>query len=68
MKDLCDSQQPHELPGRSPHESQRRVLEEALKLYLHNVVPAQHLARTEVMKAFEQSVAGNRDLLKRLAK
>jgi len=49
-------------------QSQRRVLEEALKLYLHNVVPAQHRARTEVMKAFEQSVAGNRDLLKRLAK
>ena len=49
-------------------QSQRHVLEEALKFYLKNVIPAQHRARTEVMKAFEQSVAGNRDLLKRLAK
>jgi hypothetical protein len=49
-------------------QSQRHVLEEALKFYLHNVVPAQHLARTEVMKAFEQSAAVNRDLLTRLAK
>ena len=49
-------------------QSQRHVLEEALKFYLHNVVPAQHLARTEVMKAFEQSVAGNRGLLERLSK
>ncbi len=44
------------------------VHSKALKFYLHNVVPAKYLARTEVMKAFEQSVAGNRDLLKRLAK
>jgi hypothetical protein len=49
-------------------QSQRHVLEEALKFYLHNVVPAQHLARTEVMKAFEQSAALNCDLLTRLAK
>ena len=49
-------------------QSQRHVLEEALKFYLHNVVPAQHLARTEVMKAFEQSAAVNRDLLERLAR
>jgi hypothetical protein len=49
-------------------QSQRHVLEEALKFYLRNVAPAQHLARTKVMKAFEQSVAGNRDLLDRLAK
>jgi len=49
-------------------QSQRHVLEEALKFYLKNVVPSQHLARTEVMKAFEQSVAKNRDLLERLAK
>ncbi len=48
--------------------SQRHILEEALKFYLHNVAPAQHTARAEVMKAFERSVAGNRDLLKRLAK
>jgi hypothetical protein len=44
------------------------VLEQALAFYLHNVVPAQHLARSEVMKAFEQSAAVNRDLLTRLAK
>ncbi|MFZ0317742.1 MAG: hypothetical protein WAL56_01345 [Candidatus Sulfotelmatobacter sp.] len=43
-------------------------MEEALKFYLHNVVPAQHLARVEVMKAFEQSAETNRDLLERLAK
>jgi len=49
-------------------QSQRHVLEEALNFYLKNVAPAQHLARTEVMRAFEQSVAGNRDLLERLAK
>ena len=49
-------------------QSQRHVLEEALKFYLHNVAPAQHLARTEVIKTFEQSVASNRDLLTRLAK
>jgi hypothetical protein len=30
-------------------QSQRYVLEEALKFYLKNVAPAQHLARTEVM-------------------
>jgi hypothetical protein len=49
-------------------QSQRYVLEEALKFYLKNVVPSQHLVRREVMDAFEQSVAGNRDLLERLAK
>jgi hypothetical protein len=49
-------------------QSQRHVLEEALKFYLKNVAPAQHLARTEVMKAFQQSVARNHDLLTRLAK
>ena len=49
-------------------QSQRRVLEEALKFYLRNVVPSQHLVRPEVMDAFEQSVAKNRDLLERLAK
>jgi hypothetical protein len=49
-------------------QSQRRVLEEALKFYLKNVVPAQHLARAEVMKAFEQSVTGNHDLLELLSK
>jgi len=49
-------------------QSQRHVLEEALKFYLKNVIPSQHLVRREVMNAFEQSVAGNRDLLERLAK
>ena len=49
-------------------QSQRYVLEQALAHYLHNVVPSQHLVRPEVMDAFEQSVARNRDLLHRLAK
>ncbi|MFZ0309214.1 MAG: hypothetical protein WAL89_13665 [Candidatus Sulfotelmatobacter sp.] len=49
-------------------QSQRHVLEEALKFYLKNVVPSQHLVRPGVMNAFEQSVAVNRDLLERLAK
>jgi hypothetical protein len=49
-------------------QSQRHVLEEALKFYLKNVVPSQHLVRPEVMNAFDQSVAANRDLLDRLAK
>jgi hypothetical protein len=49
-------------------QSQRHILEEALKFYLKNVVPSQHLVRREVMDAFEQSVADNRDLLERLAK
>ena len=47
---------------------QRYVLEQALAHYLHNVVPSQHLVRPQVMDAFEQSVAHNRDLLERLAK
>jgi hypothetical protein len=49
-------------------QSQRHVLEEALKFYLKNVVPSQHLVRPEVMNDFEKSVASNRDLLERLAK
>jgi hypothetical protein len=49
-------------------QSQRHVLEEALKFYLKNVIPSQHLVRREVMDAFEQSVGANRDLLERLAK
>jgi hypothetical protein len=49
-------------------QSQRYVLEQALAFYLRNVVPSQHLVRSEVMTAFDQSVAANRDLLKRLAK
>jgi hypothetical protein len=49
-------------------QTKRHVLEQALKFYLRNVVPSQHLVRTEVMDAFEQSVTRNRDLLERLAK
>ena len=49
-------------------QTKRYVLEQALEFYLHNVVPSQHLVRPQVMDAFEQSVAQNRDLLERLAK
>ena len=49
-------------------QTKRHVLEQALAFYLHNVVPSQHLVRSEVMDAFEQSVARNKDLLQRLAK
>jgi hypothetical protein len=49
-------------------QTKRHVLEQALRFYLDNVVPSQHLVRPEVMDAFEQSVARNRDLLQRLAK
>ena len=49
-------------------QSQRYVLEQALVHYLRDVVPSQQLVRPEVMDAFEQSVARNRDLLERLAK
>jgi len=49
-------------------QTKRHVLERALEFYLRNVVPSQHLVRPEVMDAFEQSVARNRDLLQRLAK
>ena len=44
------------------------MLEQALKFYLRNVVPSQHLVRPAVMDAFQESVARNRDLLERLAK
>jgi hypothetical protein len=49
-------------------QTKRHVLEQALQFYLRNVVPSQHVVRREVMDAFEQSVAQNRDLLQRLAK
>jgi hypothetical protein len=49
-------------------QSQRHVLEQALTFYLRNVVPSQQVVRPEVMDAFDQSVAVNRDLLERLAK
>lgn len=48
--------------------SQRYVLEQALRHYLENVVPSQHLVRPQVMDAFDQSVSRNRELLSRLAK
>jgi BMFP domain-containing protein YqiC len=49
-------------------QTKRYVLEQALRFYLHNVVPSRHLVRREVMDAFEQSVTRNRELLARLAK
>ena len=49
-------------------QTKRHVLEQAIAFYLRNVVPSQHLVRPEVMDAFEQSVARNRDLLQRLAR
>ena len=49
-------------------QSKRHVLEQALAFYLRNVVPSQHLVRAEVMDAFQESIARNRDLLERLAK
>jgi hypothetical protein len=49
-------------------QTKRYVLEEALRFYLHNVVPSQHLVRSDVMEAFDQSVSRNRELLQRLAK
>jgi hypothetical protein len=49
-------------------QTKRHVLEQALRFYLRNVVPSQHLVRPEVMDAFEQSIAKNGELLERLAK
>ena len=49
-------------------QTKRHVLEQALKFYLHNVVPSQHPVRSEVMDEFEHFVTRNRDLLDRLAK
>ena len=49
-------------------QTKRHVLEQALRFYLQNVVPSQHLVRPQVMDAFEKSVARNRDLLQRLAR
>jgi hypothetical protein len=49
-------------------QTKRHVLEQALRFYLNNVVPSQHLVRREVMDAFDESVARNRDILQRLAK
>jgi hypothetical protein len=49
-------------------QTKRHVLEQAIAFYLRNVVPSQHLVRPEVMEAFEQSLARNRDLLQHLAK
>ncbi len=49
-------------------QTKRHVLEQAIRFYLENVVPSQHVVRPGVMDAFEKSVARNRDLLDRLAK
>jgi len=49
-------------------QTKRHVLEQALQFYLRNVVPSEDLVRPEVTDAFDQSVARNRDLLRRLAK
>lgn len=49
-------------------QTKKHVLEQALKFYLRNVVPSEDLVRPEVMDAFDQSVARNRNLLRRLAK
>jgi hypothetical protein len=49
-------------------QTKRDVLENALKFYLRSVVPSEDLVRHEAMDTFEQSVARNRDLLRRLAK
>ncbi len=49
-------------------QTKRHVLEEALRFYLHNVVPSQHLVRPEVMEEFEKFAAKNHDLLQRLAR
>jgi hypothetical protein len=49
-------------------QTKRHVLEQALRFYLQNVVPSQHLVRSDVMDTFEQSLSRNRDLLERLAK
>lgn len=49
-------------------QSQRYVLEQALRHYLENVVPSQHLVRPHVMEAFGRVLKKNRDLLQRLAK
>ena len=54
--------------ARKNGQSQRHVLEQALAHYLHNVVPSQHLVRSEVMRAFEESAEHNQGLLERLAK
>ena len=54
--------------ARQNGQAQRYVLEQAITHYLRNVVPSQHLVRPQVMDAFEQSVARNRDLLERLAR
>ena len=42
--------------------------ENALKHYLHNVVPSQRLVRPEVMAAYRRSNEKYRELYKRLAK
>ena len=48
-------------------QSQRFVLEKALEHYLHNVVPSQHLVRSEVMAAYRRSNEKYGELYRRLA-
>lgn len=49
-------------------QSQRHVLEKAIEHYVHNVVPSQHLMRSEVMDAYRRSNEKFRELYKKLAK
>ena len=49
-------------------QARRHVLEQALRFYLHNVIPSRDQVRADVMDAFEQSVGRNRGLLQRLAR
>lgn len=53
--------------ARQNGQNQRFILEQALKFYLHNVVPSQRLIRPEVMEASRRSNAQYRELHKRLA-
>jgi len=49
-------------------QSQRYVLEKAIEHYIRNVVPSQHLVRSEVMEAYRRSNEKFRDLYRKLAK
>lgn len=49
-------------------QSQRFVLEKALKHYIEFVVPSQGTVRPEIMAHFRQSTDKNRELHRRLAK
>ena len=49
-------------------QSQRHLLEKAIEHHIHNVVPAQHLIRPEVLAAYRRSNEKFRELYKKLAK